>query len=184
MVIGSDKQIEKLIDDLKDNGFNLKIEHDLNDYLSCRIIEDINLNQILILQPHLINNLESKFGKEVEGKRVYKTPGTPRFKIIRTTDDDIAIYSNLQSRYRSGVGMILFLTKHSRPDICNIVREVSKCIDKAAMRTYQEMLRVVKFVIDTKNFVSKFVQTPNLKIGVSRYFLIVIGLEILNPESA
>jgi Reverse transcriptase (RNA-dependent DNA polymerase) len=155
LVIGRDKHIGKLIDDLKDNGFNLKIEHDLNDYLSCRIIEDINLNQILILQPHLINNLESKFGKEVEGKRVYKTPGTPRFKIIRTTDDDNAIDSNLQSRYRSGVGMLLFLTKHSRPDICNIVRELSKCMDKATMGTYQEMLRVVKFVIDTKNFCLK-----------------------------
>jgi hypothetical protein len=51
--------------------------------------------------------------------------------------------------------MLLFLTKHSRPDICNIVRELSKCMDKATMGTYQEMLRVVKFVIDTKNFCLK-----------------------------
>jgi hypothetical protein len=43
--------------------------------------------------------LEAKLGEEVEGKRVYKTPGTPRFKIIRPNDDDDIMDSNLQSRY-------------------------------------------------------------------------------------
>jgi Reverse transcriptase (RNA-dependent DNA polymerase) len=50
LVIGKVKEIEKLIVDLKNNGFNLKVEHNLNDYLSCFIIEDVGLNQILILQ--------------------------------------------------------------------------------------------------------------------------------------
>jgi hypothetical protein len=162
LVIGKDDQIEKLIVDLKSNGFNLKIERDLNDYLSCCIIEDAHLKQILILQPHLIKNLEAKFGKEVEGKKVYKTPGTPRFKIIRPDDDDDIIDSDLQSRYQSGVGMLLFLTKHSRTDICNIVKELSNCMDRATMGTYLEMLRVVKFVIDTKNFCLKI--RPKAKI--------------------
>jgi hypothetical protein len=70
LVIGKDMKIEKLIVDLKKNGLNMKIEHDLNDYLICLIIEDANLNQILILQPHFINSLEARFGKEVESKRV------------------------------------------------------------------------------------------------------------------
>jgi hypothetical protein len=46
------------------------------------LIENAELKEILILQPHLINNLEVKFGDEVKSKRVYKTPGTPRFKIV------------------------------------------------------------------------------------------------------
>jgi hypothetical protein len=141
-----------LIVDLKENGFSLKIENNLTDYLSCRVMEDYDMNQVLILQPHLINNLKAKFGKEVERKRVYKTPGTPRFKIVRPSNEDDAIDENLQSRYRSGVGMLLYLTKYSRPDLCNVVRELSKCMDKATMGTYLEMLRVIKFVIDTKNF--------------------------------
>jgi hypothetical protein len=52
---------------------------------------------ILILQPHLINNLESKFGREVCDKRVYKTPGTPRFKFARPDDDADVINPILQS---------------------------------------------------------------------------------------
>jgi hypothetical protein len=52
----------------------------------------------------------------------------------------------------SGVGMLLYLIKYSRPDLSNAVRELSKCMDKATMGTYQEMLCVIKFVLDTKHF--------------------------------
>jgi hypothetical protein len=68
---------------------------------------------------------------------------------------------------------LLYLIKYSRPDLCNVVRELSKCIDKATMGTFLEMLRVVKFVIDTTSFFSKFVQKAKLKIGLSTYFAIV-----------
>jgi hypothetical protein len=46
--------------------------------------------------------------------------------------------------------MLLYLTKYSRPDLCNVIRELAKCMDKATKGTYLETLRVVKFVIDTK----------------------------------
>jgi hypothetical protein len=137
---------------LKANGFNLKVESSLKDYLSCRVIENLDSKSILILKPHLIKNLEAKFGQEVCNKRVYKTPGTPRFKIVRPATDDDVIDGDLQGRYRSAVGMLLYLTKYSQPDLCNVVRELAKCMDKATKGTYLEILRVVKFVIDTKNF--------------------------------
>jgi hypothetical protein len=100
---------------------------------------------MLILQPHLINNLQTKFGNEVEKKRVYKTPGTPRFKFVRPSNEDDTIDGNL----------------HSRTDFCNVVRELSRCMDKATMGTYLEMLRVIKFIIDTKNFGLR-VQPPRI----------------------
>jgi hypothetical protein len=51
--------------------------------------------------------------------------------------------------------MLLYFIKYSRPDISNAVREFSKCMDRATNGTYQEMLRVVKFVLDTKNYCLK-----------------------------
>jgi hypothetical protein len=48
--------------------------------------------------------------------------------------------------------MLLYLTKYSRPDLCSDFRELAKCMDKSTKGTYLEMLRVVKFVIDTKKF--------------------------------
>jgi hypothetical protein len=79
-------------------------------------------------------------------------PGTPRFKIQRPTEDMDILDVVHQKKDCTGVGMLLYLTKYSRPDICNVVREISKFMDSSTKETYQEMLYVVKFVIDTKNF--------------------------------
>jgi hypothetical protein len=119
------------------------------------LIENAESKEILILQPHLINNLEANFGGEVKNKRVYKTPGASRFKIVHPENDEDIIEPNLHSRYRSGVGMLLYLINDSRPDFYNFVRELSKCMDKATMGNHLKMLRVVKFVIDTKTFCLK-----------------------------
>jgi hypothetical protein len=55
----------------------------------------------------------------------YSTPGTPRFKIVRPNDEIDGVNAMMQSRYRSGVGMFLYLIKHSRPDIADVVRKLS-----------------------------------------------------------
>jgi hypothetical protein len=57
-------------------------------------------------------------------------------------------------------------------------------MDKATKGTYLEMLRVVKFVIDTKIFVSKSSLNSKRKIGVYECFVAVIGPVILKQESA
>jgi hypothetical protein len=72
LVIGKRDKIDELIVELKKSGFKLKVENDLTGYLSCQLIENAESKEILILQPHLINNLEAKFGGEVKSKRVNK----------------------------------------------------------------------------------------------------------------
>ena len=42
------------------------------------------------------------------------------------------VNSEEHETYRSGVGKLLYLTMHSRPDICNPVRELSKTMDAPA----------------------------------------------------
>jgi hypothetical protein len=54
----------------------------------------------------------------------------------------------MQSRYRSGVGMLQYQTKRFRPDIVNAMRELSMYMDSANMDAYKEILRVTKFVLD------------------------------------
>jgi hypothetical protein len=91
----------------------------------------------------------------VQDMKHYSTPGTPRFKIVRTNDEIDGVDEMMQSRYRSGVEMLLYLIKHSRPDIANVVRELSKCMDSATMAAYKEMLRVTKFVLNTESYCLK-----------------------------
>jgi hypothetical protein len=68
-------------------------------------------------------------------------------------------------------------------EICKIVRESSKCMDSATWGTYNELFRVIKFIINTKSLVYKY--NPNLtKIldGTQRFFLTAVGQETLKQD--
>ena len=58
--------------------------------------------------------------------------------------------------YRSGVGTLLYLTKHSRPDICNPVRELSKTMDAPVPVHLKKMYKVIRHVLSTKGYGLKF----------------------------
>jgi hypothetical protein len=56
--------------------------------------------------------------------------------------------------------MLLYLVKYSRPDIANATRELTKCMQKANPAAMKEMLRVIKFVLDTRNLGLKLEPFP------------------------
>ena len=155
MVIGCDEDIEKVINGLKGYGFGLNVEEFLTDYLSCKVMMNQENVEVLIMQPHLLKGLEDKFGEEVNNLSSYATPGIPRFKVVKSNNVVETVAMDKQSRYRSGVEMLLYLIKYSRPDIANVVRELSKCMDGVNLAAYKEMLRVIKFVLDTKEYCLK-----------------------------
>ena len=64
--------------------------------------------------------------------------------------------SEEHENYRSGVGTLLYLTKHSRPDICNPVGELSKTMDAPAPVHLKEMYKVLRHVLSTKGYGLKF----------------------------
>ena len=65
------------------------------------------------------------------------------------------IDTELQSHYRSGVSMLLYLTKYSRSDMSKNVTELSKCMDGATIGTCLELLRIIKFIWIQRVLVSK-----------------------------
>ena len=71
--------------------------------------------------------------------------------------EDIYLTEKEQFKYRPAVGMMQFLVKYPRLDISNAVRELSKANNKANYAHYKQMLRAVKYVINTKNRMLKFI---------------------------
>ena len=55
---------------------------------------------------------------------------------------------------------MLCLVKHSYPDIANSLHEISKVLDRAYPAAFKEMIHVIKFGLDAKNYGLKF--APNL----------------------
>ena len=91
------------------------------------------------------------------------TPGIPGF-IGGKLDDISKVDEEIQSMYGSGVGTLLYLTMHSRPDITNPVRELSKSMDGASMAHVTEMYRVINFVLEMKTLGLRMV--PVFKDGI------------------
>ena len=83
-------------------------------------------------EPSIIKSLEQKFGERAMKDRLSMTPGTPRFTARRLENEEDNVNTKDHEIYRSGVGTLLYLTKHGRPDISNPVKELSKTMDAPA----------------------------------------------------
>ena len=96
-------------------------------------------------------------------KRLSLTPGTPRFTARRLENLEDKVSPEEHETYRSGVGTLLYLTKHSRPDICIPVRELSKTMDAPAPVHLKEMYKLIRFVLSTKDYGLKFELMKDIK---------------------
>ena len=107
-------------------------------------------------QPSIIKSLEQKFGERAMKEKLSLTPGTPRFTARRLENPEDKVSFKEHETYRSGVGTLLYLTKHSRPDISNPVRELSKTMDAPAPVHLKEKYKLKRFVLSTKDYGLKF----------------------------
>ena len=66
-----------------------------------------------------------------EGKAISDTRDTKiSARTLENPEDKVS--PKVHETYRSEVGTLLYFTKHSSPDICNQVRELSKTMDAPA----------------------------------------------------
>ena len=82
----------------------------------------------------------------------YVTPGTPSLSIVRNPLQEVSILQEDHKLYHSGVGMLLYLVMYSRSDIANLVRELSKVLDAPTPLSFKEMLRFIKYGLNTKEY--------------------------------
>ena len=148
LIIGKEEAIDDAIKVLQGH-FQVNDPTSLEDYLGVQIVQSDDGKKVWLGQPTIIKSLEKQFGEKVAKKKMTITPGTPGF-IGGKVDDISKVDEKTQSMYRSGVGTLMYLTKHSRPDITNPVRELSKSMDGTSMAHVTEMYRVINFVLEMK----------------------------------
>ena len=155
MIIGKRAQIQEFATMIQ-KEFSVKIQHNLADYLGCEFHMNKEKTKGWLGQPSIIKSLEQKFGKRAMKERLSITPGSPRFIARRLENKEDKVNAEDHETYRSGVGTLLYLTKHSRPDISNPVRELSKTMDAPAPAHLKEMYKLIRFVLSTKDYGLKF----------------------------
>ena len=131
LMIGGMAAIDNAMRALKIKGLVLIIVERLQDYLSY----EINLSEVKkkawLGQTHLIKNTEKKFGKLVQFIWSHKTPGTPTFLIVRPMVKREKISMEDKQDYWLSIGTLLYLVKHSCPNLANMMRELLKANDGA-----------------------------------------------------
>ena len=162
LIIGKSEQIQKFAKKIQEE-FSVKIQHNLADYLHCEFHMNKEKTKGWLGQASIIKSLEQNFGKRAMKERLSLTPGTPRFTARRLENPEDKVNPAEHETYRSGVGTLLYLTKHSRPDICNPVRELSKTMDAPAPVHLKEMYKLIRFVLSTKDYGLKFELIKNIK---------------------
>ena len=155
LVIGKKEQIHEFATMIQ-KEFSVKIQHNLVDYLGCEFHMNKERTKGWLGQPSIIKSLEQKFGEKAMKTRSSLTPGTPRFIARRLENEEDKVNAQDHETYRSGVGTLLYLTKHSRPDISNPVRELSKTMDAPAPAHLKEMYKLIRFVLETQDHGLKF----------------------------
>ena len=127
----------------------MKDEGSMDEYVGCSVITNKTGN-IVLHQPHLLKKIREEFGKELEDVQTPATPARTGDVIIKMDSEEkekAGLNRWQQTRYQSGVGMLLYLVKFSRPDIANPVRELTKSMDCANEAHYKSLLWALKYVL-------------------------------------
>lgn len=149
LFIGDKKAVKAAKETVK-SKFEVRELGAIDEYIGCNI-KHLKNKRFKLEQPDMINKIEKQFGEDVQSMKPVETPMGPGIGIQRPTEEDKKLSKEEQTRYRSAVGMLLYLVKHSRPDLSNAVRELTKVMDGATKEHERLMRRVIKFVLQTPN---------------------------------
>ena len=117
------------------------------------------------------------------GMQNYKTQGMPNLLNVRPRNDVEKTYMEGSKLFWSRMGMLLYIVKHSRPDIAYAVRELSKVIDSANKAAILEMHHVLNMCWTPKIFDWRSKQMEKrMNCGISLFSVTVIIQRIQIPE--
>jgi Reverse transcriptase (RNA-dependent DNA polymerase) len=159
LMVGTQQAINEAVKDLK-NKYAIKDLGTIKEYVGVTISKE--KGELSLNQPDIINKLESKFFNEIKDLKVYDTPAGMQDKIIRPEESSVLLSYEDQKNFRSGVGSLLYLVKHSRPDVANAVRNLSKVMDGATAAHQKILHRAIKYICDTRDR-SLFLRPVNIK---------------------
>lgn len=146
-VVGDKDAVKEALKGIQEH-FSITRSENIEDFIGCRIERD--KNQVLLSQPDLIKKMLSTFKGKIDGLKHYETPAATGTHLTRCEDEEAGLDDEEQKEFRSGVGSLLYLLKHSRPELSNSVRELSKVMDRANKAHQKALYRVIKFVAQTK----------------------------------
>jgi hypothetical protein len=133
---------------LKDH-FTCEDIEELNDYIGCEVERDSKMGMLKLTQPVLVQSMQNEF-QDVKQEKDPFTPAHPGS--IRTKrDEESKLNSDMPTKYRSGVGKLMYLSKLTRPDIANAARDLARHSHCPNQGHYKAMGHALRYVRATPN---------------------------------
>ena len=149
-MVGDRAAIKETVQQLRTKVSLKEVGH-LTEYVGCTVIKDHRFRKLFICQPDLLAKLEHTFKSEISNLQRYKTPAAPGEIIMKAASDYEKVDAETHKMFQSGVGMLLYLVKFSRPKISNAVWEIAKATDGPTKAHVKSLMRLIKYVVDTKD---------------------------------
>lgn len=106
-------------------------------------------SSVILAQPRKIQKILYQFRADIDQLKEKNTPTLVGHIIVPPKEEEEALTPALQDNYMSGVGMMLYLSRWTRPDLVNASRELSKAMKKATVGHYRSLLRCIKYLDGT-----------------------------------
>ena len=104
-------------------------------------------NMAKLNQTVLIQSFEDDF--KIPSKTPKHLPAPPGKDLLSDGD---RLTTAEEKTHRSGVGKLLFLMRHSLPDMLNVVRELSRWMtDGSTVHHMKIMQQIINYILHTKN---------------------------------
>jgi hypothetical protein len=132
-------------------------------HVGCHLIESTEKTTVWIHMPSIIKHLENMLKEVNTTEGVYNTSVRPRAVVTQQGPEDLKINDENQ-RKRSGAVMLLYLMKHSQPDLANLVQKLSNVLDEETETHQNAMTRYNQNGVDTRMYALRI--RPKLKEGM------------------
>jgi hypothetical protein len=81
-----------------------------------------------------------------------QTTAGPKALILRPKPGNPHISADDHLKFWSAIGLLLYIVKHSRPDMSNAAWELSKLADGALPGHWKTVTWLIKYVLDTEKY--------------------------------
>ena len=127
--------------------FDCNDSREVKEYIGTKVDVDKDNKTIRLMQPVLIQSFVDKFGVSENSKvTTLAAPG----KVLRKCPLERKMSHAQHKKYRKGVRKLMYLAHWTRPDILNVVRDLSRHAQYPGEEHYQAMQWCMIFCINTK----------------------------------
>ena len=100
---------------------------EVKEYLGCKVERNQERGEVRLTQPVILQSFVDEFNLP-QGNKMVNTPAIAGSVLNPDISEANVIRPSTHAKYRTGVGKLLHVTRWSRPEIWNAVRELTRAV--------------------------------------------------------